>query len=175
MKAALDKEGVTNQDLRNRLIRLWGHHNLTGTTRLLDDASQRISRYLFFQLILNFGFGAALTIGLWLLASFMTLGLLLPMWAKAKANMKEYSSHPSAQDFSLPPLARVSVPYDSFLALAIASTAIAAVSTSASLLAAISTVWLVLSVRRSTLQQISAGLAEISEQLRQMQAKSSHP
>ena len=61
--------------------------------------------------------------------------------------------------------------FEAFKALAIVSTFIAAVSTMASLLGAIATVWLVMTVRRSTLQQISAGLAQISEQLRQIQQK----
>jgi predicted PurR-regulated permease PerM len=55
---------VRREDLRNRVIRLWGHHNLTSTTRVLDDASQRISRFLLFQVIFNIGFGVVLAIGL---------------------------------------------------------------------------------------------------------------
>jgi predicted PurR-regulated permease PerM len=58
---------VRREDLRNRLIRLWGHHNLTSTTRVLDDASQRISRFLFSQLILNSAFGVVLALGLMLI------------------------------------------------------------------------------------------------------------
>ena len=47
--------------------------------------------------------------------------------------------------------------------------AILGLMTLASLLAAISTVWLVLTVRRVTLEQLSAGLALISEQLRRLE------
>jgi predicted PurR-regulated permease PerM len=55
---------VRREDLRNRLIRLLGHHNLNSTTRVLDDASQRISRFLFYQFVLNIGFGVVLALGL---------------------------------------------------------------------------------------------------------------
>jgi uncharacterized membrane protein len=52
--------------------------------------------------------------------------------------------------------------------VAVVSGFILAVMTLASLLAAISTVWLVLTVRRVTLEQVSMGLAQISEQLKRM-------
>ena len=41
----------------------------------------------------------------------------------------------------------------------------------APLLASISTVWLVLTVRRVTLEQLSTGLAQISEQLKRLEAR----
>jgi predicted PurR-regulated permease PerM len=55
---------VMREDLRNRLIRLIGDDHLTSTTRALDDATRRISRYLILQLIINAGFGALLGLGL---------------------------------------------------------------------------------------------------------------
>lgn len=55
---------IKREDLRNRLVRLIGHGRLIVTTRAIDEAAQRISRYLLMQLMINTGFGAALGIGL---------------------------------------------------------------------------------------------------------------
>jgi predicted PurR-regulated permease PerM len=55
---------VQREDLRNRLIRLLGYGRLAVMTRALDDAGQRVSRYLLMQSIINGGFGVALGIGL---------------------------------------------------------------------------------------------------------------
>ena len=52
------------EDLRNRLIRLAGHRQMTSTTRAIDEATQRISRYLVIQVAINAGFGAVLALGL---------------------------------------------------------------------------------------------------------------
>ncbi len=58
---------LRREDLRNRLLRLIGHGRLTVTTRALDDAGTRISRYLLMQLSINSGLGAAVIVGLWFL------------------------------------------------------------------------------------------------------------
>ena len=58
---------LNREDLRNRLIRLIGHGQLALTTKALDDAAQRISRYLFVQAIGNGAFGLVLAIGLFLI------------------------------------------------------------------------------------------------------------
>jgi predicted PurR-regulated permease PerM len=55
------------EDLRDRLITLVGRRQLSLTTRALDEASERISRYLLLQLAVNAGFGLATTLGLWLI------------------------------------------------------------------------------------------------------------
>jgi predicted PurR-regulated permease PerM len=55
---------LKREDLRNRLIRLIGHGRLTVTTKAVDDAGQRISRYLLMQLIINGSYGLALALGL---------------------------------------------------------------------------------------------------------------
>ena len=44
---------IHREDLRNRVILLWGDGSLTTATRIIDDASQRISRYLLAQLLIN--------------------------------------------------------------------------------------------------------------------------
>jgi predicted PurR-regulated permease PerM len=54
-------------DLRNRLIRLIGYGRLTITTRALEDAGARISRYLLAQSIVNATYGIAVGTGLFLI------------------------------------------------------------------------------------------------------------
>jgi predicted PurR-regulated permease PerM len=46
-------------DLRGRLLYLAGYHRLTIATKALDEAGQRISRYLLMQSIINGSFGTA--------------------------------------------------------------------------------------------------------------------
>ena len=55
---------LKREDLRNRLIRLVGHGRMTATTKALNDAGQRISRYLLMQLIVNGTFGLTVAVGL---------------------------------------------------------------------------------------------------------------
>ena len=54
-------------DLRNRLIRLAGYSQLTTATKALDEAGQRISRYLLMQSIINGSFGLAVGLGVFLI------------------------------------------------------------------------------------------------------------
>ncbi len=58
---------IYREDLRSRMIRLIGHGRLLITTRAIDDANQRISRFLVMQLVINAGFGLALGLGLFLI------------------------------------------------------------------------------------------------------------
>jgi predicted PurR-regulated permease PerM len=58
---------MQREDLRNRLIRLVGYGRLTVTTKALEEASQRISRYLLMQSIINASFGITVGIALWLI------------------------------------------------------------------------------------------------------------
>ncbi|MGH7398584.1 MAG: AI-2E family transporter, partial [Candidatus Rokuibacteriota bacterium] len=55
---------IEREDLRNRLIRLAGYGRLITTTRALDEAAQRISRYLLMQSLINASFGAGIALGL---------------------------------------------------------------------------------------------------------------
>src|SRR5262249_36727724 len=55
------------EEHRNRIYRLAGHHRLTVTTRALDEAGQRISRYLAAYALVNCGFGVLVSVGLALL------------------------------------------------------------------------------------------------------------
>jgi predicted PurR-regulated permease PerM len=54
-------------ELRNRLIRLVGYGHLTLTTKALDEASERISRYLFGQFTVNGGLALAFGLGLFVI------------------------------------------------------------------------------------------------------------
>lgn len=58
---------INREDLRGRIIRLIGEGRISSTSRLMDDASTRISRYLFMQLIVNIIYGVPVAIGLYLL------------------------------------------------------------------------------------------------------------
>lgn len=55
------------EDLRNRIIGLVGRNRVTGTTRVLSDAAERVSKLLLFQLIVNATFGLILAIGLYII------------------------------------------------------------------------------------------------------------
>jgi len=55
---------LQREDLRDRLIRLAGARDLSRTTAAIDDAAQRVSRYLAVQTMLNVGFGIVIGSGL---------------------------------------------------------------------------------------------------------------
>jgi predicted PurR-regulated permease PerM len=55
------------QDLRNRFIRLVGEHRLTLATKAVDEATDRMSRYLLALSAVNIAFGLAVGIGLYLI------------------------------------------------------------------------------------------------------------
>ena len=58
---------LKREDLRDRFIRLAGARDLHRTTRGLDDAAHRLSRYLLAQTAINASFGFLICIGLWLI------------------------------------------------------------------------------------------------------------
>jgi predicted PurR-regulated permease PerM len=64
---------LQREDLRNRLIRLAGSHDLQKTTAALDDAASRLSRVFVTQLALNSAFGIVIGTGLW------TIGVPSPL------------------------------------------------------------------------------------------------
>jgi predicted PurR-regulated permease PerM len=55
---------IQREDLRDRLIRLVGAGRVNLTTQAMDDAAQRLSRYLLAQLLVNVLFGVLVGIGL---------------------------------------------------------------------------------------------------------------
>ncbi len=56
---------LQKEDLRSRLIRLIGQGRISTTTRAMDDAADRVSRYLFMQLVVNVSYGVPVAIGLY--------------------------------------------------------------------------------------------------------------
>ncbi len=56
---------LEREDLRNRIIRLIGQGRISATSRAMDDAGSRVSKYLQMQLIVNFTYGLAVAIGLY--------------------------------------------------------------------------------------------------------------
>lgn len=56
---------LQREDLRNRVIRLVGQGRIGATTRAMDDAATRVSRYLRMQLVVNVTYGIAVAIGLY--------------------------------------------------------------------------------------------------------------
>ena len=55
---------IAHADLRDRLFRLVGYGRLTVTTKALDEAGRRISRYLLMQSLVNGTYGCAVGLGL---------------------------------------------------------------------------------------------------------------
>jgi predicted PurR-regulated permease PerM len=58
---------MQQEDLRDRFIRVFGSSDLHRTTRALDDAARRLSRYFLSQLAVNTSFGVIIGFGLWLI------------------------------------------------------------------------------------------------------------
>ena len=58
---------VEESEMRNRLLRLAGLNRLNVMTQALDDATQRVSRYLMLQFMVNAGFGILCGVGLYLI------------------------------------------------------------------------------------------------------------
>lgn len=56
---------LEREDLRDRFIRLVGAGDLQRSTRALDDAGGRVSRYLLMQLVINTTYGIPIGLGLW--------------------------------------------------------------------------------------------------------------
>jgi len=58
---------LNREDLRNRLIRLFGRHRLPAATQALDDVSRGVSRFLLMQCVINGGYGVSFGLGLFLI------------------------------------------------------------------------------------------------------------
>jgi predicted PurR-regulated permease PerM len=56
---------IERESVRDRLLRLVGQGHMTVTTKAMDDAGHRISRYLLAQFCLNAAFGVFIAGGLW--------------------------------------------------------------------------------------------------------------
>ena len=58
---------LQREDLRDRVIRLLGARDVARATEAMDDAAQRISRYLLMQLVINVLYGIPVGVGLYFL------------------------------------------------------------------------------------------------------------
>jgi predicted PurR-regulated permease PerM len=56
---------IQREDLRNRLIRIFGSTDIPRTTAAIDDAAHRLSRLFLAQLAINAGFATLIGLGLW--------------------------------------------------------------------------------------------------------------
>lgn len=75
---------LEREDLRDRLIRLISRGRYTVTTRALDDAATRISRYILAQSMINGTYGVAVGVGLLLVGLTLGHGVIFPsflLWA----------------------------------------------------------------------------------------------
>lgn len=71
------------EELRNRFIRLLGRGNVTLTTRTLDEAGDRISRFLMLQSAINGAFGIVVMLGLF------WIGIpYAPLWGFVAAGLR---------------------------------------------------------------------------------------
>jgi predicted PurR-regulated permease PerM len=59
---------LRKRELRNRIILLFGYTRIPTTTRALDEAAERISRYLLMQTLVNGAYGTAVGVSLYLLS-----------------------------------------------------------------------------------------------------------
>ena len=90
---------LRHEDLRNRLIGLFGSKQLTLTTRALTDAGERISRYLLMQFFINGSYGLAVGVGLFFLG--VPYALLWGFWPQCCATCR-MSGRGSLRRFRLP-------------------------------------------------------------------------
>ncbi len=58
---------LQREDLRDRMIRLAGQNKVRVTTEALEEAANRVSRYLLMQFIVNATYGIPVALGLWLI------------------------------------------------------------------------------------------------------------
>jgi predicted PurR-regulated permease PerM len=58
---------LQREDLRDRLLRLFGGSDLQRATTTLNDAATRLSRYFLSMTLINFCFGFFITVALWLI------------------------------------------------------------------------------------------------------------
>src|ERR1700748_1364784 len=56
---------LKREDLRGRMIRLVGQGRISATTRAMEDAGYRVSRYLSTQFVVNTCYGVCVAIGLY--------------------------------------------------------------------------------------------------------------
>jgi predicted PurR-regulated permease PerM len=58
---------LKREDQRNRLLQLFGASHLHATTEALTDVTERVSRYLRMQFLINASYGMSVAVGMWLI------------------------------------------------------------------------------------------------------------
>jgi hypothetical protein len=111
---------------------------------------------------------ATLTILLWIFDIVLIPSVMLPLAAKFKQLAQVAAGNVDGQPTPVTVETLAKIIHDILQNIIMVSTAVITMMTLASLLAAICTVWLVLTVRRVTLEQMSAALAQISDQLKRL-------
>jgi hypothetical protein len=114
---------------------------------------------------------ASATIALWVLAILFVPAVFLPLAAKIKYHLIVLGELASTTHPALADVRRDSIPRLVEMILVVTAIMIGAMLLT-SLLASICTVALALTIRRVTLRQVTASLAQISEQLRQLRRAS---
>lgn len=89
---------LQREDLRDRVIRLFGSSDLHRTTRAIDEAAGRLSRYFLTQLALNGLFGGVIAFGLW------WIGVSSPLLWGLLAGLMRFVPYVGAFLAALPPL-----------------------------------------------------------------------
>lgn len=112
-----------------------------------------------------------LTIGLWVLACLVIPGFYLPLRAAVLPKFQLMEKHAQEKDPHIDAHLVAWHVATAVQAAAIATLGFLIVFTTVSLLAAICTIQLVLTVRRVTLRQVREGLADISQQLQRLEAR----
>ena len=89
---------LQREDLRDRLIRLFGSSDLHRTTTAMDDAAVRLGRYFLVQLGLNAAFGVLIAVGL------AAIGVPSPMLWGILAGLLRFVPYIGSFLSALPPL-----------------------------------------------------------------------
>ncbi|NNM78694.1 AI-2E family transporter [Sphingomonas sp. ID1715] len=89
---------LQREDLRDRVIRLFGSSDLHRTTRAIDEAAGRLSRYFLTQLLLNALFGGVIALGLY------WIGIPSPLLWGLLATLMRFVPYVGAFLAALPPL-----------------------------------------------------------------------
>ncbi len=90
---------LQREDLRDRMIRLFGSSDLHRTTMAMDDAASRLSTYFLTQLGINAGFGVIVGLGLW------AIGVPSPMLWGVFATLMRFVPYVGSAISALLPLA----------------------------------------------------------------------
>lgn len=110
---------------------------------------------------------AILTVALWIVAGLLIPSIFLPLGAKVMKTLDDLNqTAASGQALTANEVVAATGPLFAYLIKVTMVSFFFAIT--AAILASITTIALALTIRRSTLRQVSANLADISEQLRQL-------